>query len=227
MTKRGLLEATDDPNQVEWWWSRTPDANIGLRTGIAFDVLDLDGPEGLASLTQIAPGYKHDGPVGATGKGFHLLFGVTGKRNFANPMGKESATPGIDFRGDGGYIVAAPSIHPNGHAYRWHRPAMLPLPAAPAWLWDLFPKPVAPAAGPNRMAEVARGLLDTAEEMSRLGVILRPAGGGLLKGLCPFHKEDTPSLVVYPDDRGFFCFGCNEWGDALNLVRYQREGRLR
>ena len=50
-------------------------------------------------------------------------------------------------------------------------------------------------------------------------VSLRPAGGGSLKGLCPFHDEKTPSFHVTPS-RGFFhCFGCGEGGDAITFVQ--------
>ncbi len=38
------------------------------------------------------------------------------------------------------------------------------------------------------------------------------------KGLCPFHSEKTPSMVVYPDTQSFFCFGCGTGGDAISFV---------
>jgi DNA primase len=50
-------------------------------------------------------------------------------------------------------------------------------------------------------------------------VTLRPAGGGSLKGLCPFHDEKSPSFHVTPA-RGFYhCFGCQEGGDVLTFVQ--------
>jgi DNA primase len=50
-------------------------------------------------------------------------------------------------------------------------------------------------------------------------VTLRNAGGGSLKGLCPFHDEKTPSFNVNPS-RGFFhCFGCQEGGDVIAFVQ--------
>ncbi|HEX4470871.1 MAG TPA: DNA primase, partial [Nocardioides sp.] len=48
-------------------------------------------------------------------------------------------------------------------------------------------------------------------------VTLRPAGGGSLKGLCPFHDEKSPSFNVRPD-RGWHCFGCGEGGDVFNFL---------
>ena len=36
---------------------------------------------------------------------------------------------------------------------------------------------------------------------------------------CPFHGEDTPSLKIYSDNRGWYCFGCNRGGDVIDFVR--------
>jgi DNA primase len=50
-------------------------------------------------------------------------------------------------------------------------------------------------------------------------VQLRPAGGGRLKGLCPFHDEKTPSFNVNPALGFYMCFGCGESGDVISFVR--------
>jgi len=48
---------------------------------------------------------------------------------------------------------------------------------------------------------------------------LRNAGGGSLKGLCPFHEEKTPSFNVTPARGLFYCFSCAEGGDAIKFVQ--------
>ncbi|MEC3981961.1 DNA primase [Amycolatopsis sp. H20-H5] len=50
-------------------------------------------------------------------------------------------------------------------------------------------------------------------------VALRSAGGGSLKGLCPFHNEKTPSFNVRPSHGTFHCFGCGEGGDVIKFVQ--------
>ena len=48
---------------------------------------------------------------------------------------------------------------------------------------------------------------------------LRPAGGGSLKGLCPFHDERTPSFNVTPGKELYHCFSCGEGGDVITFIR--------
>ena len=57
------------------------------------------------------------------------------------------------------------------------------------------------------------------DEVVREYVSLKNAGGGSLKGLCPFHDERTPSFHVTPARGMWYCFGCAEGGDVLNFVQ--------
>lgn len=67
--------------------------------------------------------------------------------------------------------------------------------------------------------------LETVRERSRIEdvvgafVQLRPAGGGAVVGLCPFHDEKTPSFRVTPSKGFYYCFGCGEGGDVISFVQ--------
>lgn len=217
LVKNGLNEATSDQTLILKWWMDTPTANIGLRTGVAFDVLDVDGPDGVASMAELAPGYWHPGPVASTGKGFHLLFNLTGARNAAKKL------PGLDFRGQSGYIVAPPSVHPNGHSYLWRRDGNIPDPTD--WLDQLVTKPrperTTPAMDPAEMDSIVYVFMDLFGSLRTL----RPIGSRFMTScIFPDHSDSTPSFVLYPENNSFFCFGCDEWGDTLDLSRSFTEG---
>jgi hypothetical protein len=123
--------AATDPDRVEDWWRRWPDANLGLATGRRFDVLDLDGDQGVAALRaalSIEP-WEHPGPVARTGGGgWHLLYAPTGLGN------RVGLLAGVDWRGRDGLIVAPPSRHASGRRYAWVRPLTAALPTVPAGL---------------------------------------------------------------------------------------------
>lgn len=220
----GLKDATTDLELITQWWGKYPDANIGLRTGLVFDVLDLDGPEAVGALMKRNPKYRHHGPLSSTGKGYHLFYAVTGSKNHAGML--EST---IDFRGDNGYVVASPSIHPNGHKYVWVRDDS-ELAPPPEWMLPyLFPPKIERKTDPNDPA-VKKALQESGDVVEVFGIISRGEMeriGDRYVLYCPFHKDDTASLVLYIDTNSFYCFGCGAWGDPLNVRRWLKTGRLR
>lgn len=111
----GVLDATTDVDIIVGWWTAHPTANVGIATGgdAALYVVDIDAEEGEHALSRY--GTLPPTPESRTGKGRHLLFRWAEGRNTAGALG-----PKIDTRGTGGYIVAPPSVHPNGGRYRWH-----------------------------------------------------------------------------------------------------------
>ncbi|MBX6357026.1 MAG: bifunctional DNA primase/polymerase [Micromonosporaceae bacterium] len=137
----GLHDASTDPARIDAWWSTWPTANIGLRTGVACDVCDIDTPEGLRAVQHLLGG---DLPTVRTGSGgYHVYLAPTGAGNRARLL------PGVDWRGAGGYVVAPPSRHASGERYRWIRRPDGPFPACPPELLRLLsPAPV--AAPPSR-----------------------------------------------------------------------------
>jgi len=130
--------ATVDPVLVGEWWRRWPQANLALATGRRFDVLDLDGDQGVEALQAalcIEP-LEHQGPVARTGGGgWHLLYAPSGLGN------RVKLLPGVDWRGRGGLIVAPPSRHTSGGRYRWVRPLTATLSEVPAELRRLLAPP--------------------------------------------------------------------------------------
>jgi hypothetical protein len=146
LAPHGFKNATTGEDQVSRWWDEEPEANIGLATGVAFDVLDIDsGFDGFAALDAAKPpgAPDFDGPTCTTGKGHHVYLAVTGVGN------KASFIPGIDWRGRGGYVIAPPSIHPSGRRYEWILPGEpeREIGAVPAWLRELL-EPARPGQSP-------------------------------------------------------------------------------
>lgn len=110
-------KATED--QVESWWKKWPEANIGIVTGLISDiiVIDIDSATGQENYI-VAFDELHSTISQKTGKpnSTHLFFKHPKDQKYANATG---FLPDVDVRADGGYVVAAPSIHPNKTKYKW------------------------------------------------------------------------------------------------------------
>src|SRR6266542_2120070 len=140
----GVHDATTDLDQVREWWRRWPHANIGLRCGIRFDVIDVDGPEGRQSLERFLADHAH-GPIG----GPRVLTGSGGWHLYVAPTGlpdRIGVLPSVDYRAADRYVVAPPSHHPTtGRRYQWvpGRGLDTPLGEVPAALRErLTPQPL-------------------------------------------------------------------------------------
>jgi hypothetical protein len=117
LVPHGVKDATTNRARILAWWTRHPQANIGLATGHTFDVLDVDGPTGAHTIQELAAahGLRSCGPLVRTGGGgWHYYLAPSGLGN-AQPRDLEH----VDWRGRGGYVVAPPSRHANGQAYQW------------------------------------------------------------------------------------------------------------
>lgn len=155
-----------DPTQIDRWWGKEyPGANIGLATGNSLLVIDLDEKHSISGRDHFAQleeafGYLPDTAVQLTPTGGqHTLLAtdaeVGNKTNaFVEaltqltklPIINDKPVTNIDIRGNGGYILVEPSVHPDtGTPYRWH-PHKAPIAQAPDWLIKLLtatPKPEA------------------------------------------------------------------------------------
>lgn len=103
--------------QIKKWWEKYPDANIGVVTGkvSGLIVIDLDSVDGQEAYIAEC-GELHETIAQTTGKGRHLLFKHPGDTEYSNMA---RTLTDVDIRGDGGYIMAAPSVHPSGAIYQW------------------------------------------------------------------------------------------------------------
>ncbi len=129
----GYLDATIDRSRIEEWWRAYPEANIGIATGRASKLLVIDvDPRNcvtwLASLHQLELPETYT--VRTASGGWHLYFEFSGDRRIGSGA---NLLPGIDWRGNGGYVVAAGS-RVNGKSYEVAK--HLPIALAPALLLD-------------------------------------------------------------------------------------------
>ena len=129
LVPHGVRDATCNRARILAWWTRNPQANIGLATGHRFDVLDVDGPTGAQAIRELAAshGLESSGPLVRTGGGgWHFYLAPTDLGNI-QPQGLAH----VDWRGRGGYVVAPPSRHASGQLYQWAAGRDLDIPPGP------------------------------------------------------------------------------------------------
>lgn len=126
-TEGGFKAATTDARQIAEWWDRCPGYNIGIATGAisgGLVVIDLDidkdkGVDGYGTLRKWQEGHGAlpETWQSITGRGgYHLFY-----KDAASNKSRAGLYEGIDVRADGGYVVAPPSVHPNGRRYEWEQ----------------------------------------------------------------------------------------------------------
>ncbi len=153
-TPHGFKDATTDPATIRQWWERCPNANIGIATGASgLVVIDPDS-EGLDAWDALATEHHEIAETLTArtgGGGLHLVYRMP---EGVSIRAKTGTLPlDIHVRGNGGYIIAAPSLHKEGRRYGWiNNLPIAPLPAV--LLKMLLPKlknrPVQPLRSTNR-----------------------------------------------------------------------------
>jgi hypothetical protein len=185
----GCKDATCSPERIEAWWSKHPDANIGVATGKASDmfVLDIDmkhGKNGEASLQAIETKF---GKLPATVEaitpsgGRHLYFKLPdfdGAPEVSNSVDKIGH--GLDVRGTGGYVVAPPVI---GKPYAWSVDSANAIAEVPVWFLSLLNPPVDldQRRGNEHFRRIARGVTEGSRNQSAASL----AGYLLRRGVDP------------------------------------------
>ena len=121
LVARGFRDATADPLQVAGWWSRWPSANIGIPTGAAsgVEVVDVDVHATGTGFPAFREAHRHGHAAGwavlvrTPSGGLHAYYPADPDRAQSS---WQAARVHVDFRGDGGYIIAPPSrvLRPGG-----------------------------------------------------------------------------------------------------------------
>lgn len=207
-TDNGVSDATTDPGQITKWWTKWPDANIGLATGSPSRrvVLDVDikkgkrGDESLESLVQEHGFLPRTLTNQTQSGGWHFIFRLPSSA-MGTPLGVRS---GIDILVEGRYIVAPPSSN-DGKVYE----CVVPEAEAdcPDWLVELS-------------REGNKNSLSSVGDIPHLIRELLPHGeehNGEWKTNCPFHDDKHPSFGVRLKDGIYHCFACSAGGDFVSL----------
>lgn len=162
-TKHGFKDASNDSAEVDRLFRLPGAESIGIATGPSSGlwVLDVDLPDGPQSLRALQ---DQHGPLPFTWRqrtgsgGRHYFFRwPEGGEPIRNSV-RTKLGPGLDVRGEGGYVVVAPSPHPSGNAYAWERgfsPEEMELADAPDWLLELV-RPAKPAKRPRHSQAIVR-----------------------------------------------------------------------
>lgn len=123
----GCKAATTERTTIERWWDKNPQYNIGIATGnkssglVVID-LDVDKNKGIDGYDVLRDWQNKHGKLpetwqSITGRGgYHYFY-----KDAIVHSNRVGLYEGVDIRGEGGYIVAPPSVHPNGNIYEWEQ----------------------------------------------------------------------------------------------------------
>jgi hypothetical protein len=182
-----------DEREIRAWYQARPDAGViivcGRVSGIA--VVDIDPRNG----GDLRLAGQFTGPVAETGSGglhAYLAADVTIPK-------RPALLPGVDLQAEGSYVLAPPTVHPNGTPYRWVPGRALgdiPLPAVPAWLRRLIRQRERRGGlhGERDMTEHTPLPRDVRRVLSRLEAVRRSGAGWVAR--CPAHEDREPSLSI-------------------------------
>ena len=188
-TAHGLKDATRDETTICAWWQACATANIGVCTGrgSGIVVLDIDprhgGDESLAQLEHRQGKFPDTVESITGGGGRHIFFTYPGETHRIRNATALAGMSGLDVRGDGGYVVAPPSLHISGGRYEWEASSELgevPMAPIPAWLLKLLGQTKAGRGQPqqldDRRAWIAQGVSEGGRNSSiasLTGLLLR------------------------------------------------------
>jgi hypothetical protein len=110
----GAPESPEDWDLLARVFDHPDTTGVGILTNFPYVVADIDGPEGAEQWAAlVGDPLQYATWVAKTGRGLHLWYGTT------QPTGTIKLDSKLDLKGDGGYVAAPPSKHPDGPVYEW------------------------------------------------------------------------------------------------------------
>lgn len=194
-TPNGRDDAKTDPYAIRHWWDIWPDAGVGIATGSesGFIVIDLDvdeekgkdGPEELRAWERETGLKLPDTVEAVSGRGGRHLYYKYDFAKYGDQGNREKILPGIDVRGRGGYIVAPPTIHPNGREYFWDiDPDSEPMAEADEAVLTFLKIGVKPEGAPGERMKIPQVI----PEGTRNGTLFR--------GACSMQAQGWPDEAI-------------------------------
>lgn len=170
--------ASSDPATIRKWAVKHPGCNWAVACGADSGVwvLDVDGELGSASLRSLVEQHGEEWTrtlAVTTARGQHFYFACPAGTNIKNSTGKLGA--GLDVRGEGGYCIIPPSVHPSGVRYEWESPLNGHAPAsAPAWLLERVTSAARPVVQTSEIGILPEGRRN--DGLTRLAGAMRRRG---------------------------------------------------
>lgn len=145
LTPHGCKDAKKEIGPIRAWWKKWPDSGIGIATGSISQLIvideDIDEDKGVDGCHEIMMWERDNGILpetvsAITGRGGNHLYYHYAGSDISNRAG---LLDGVDVRGEGGYIIAPPSLHPNGTEYAWENgPDEIELSEITDTIWKLL-----------------------------------------------------------------------------------------
>lgn len=231
---RKYQEKAASSRQIKGWFGTMSISGIGILTGEAsgFVAIDVDPRHGgdYSELEKLVT------PTVKTGAGGRHFYFIPSDEKDLETM----HFAGYDILGNGAYVVAPPSLHPNGNIYDWIR-FIGDTPFLP------FPKEIKEklkkhsfstiTTAPRRVtntkitydnSQISKGVLaqlralPIKQVIEGEGLIVPDTGRHYSKVTCPFHNDSDPSFSVYSEKNYAQCFSCHKRYDTINFIREYR-----
>jgi hypothetical protein len=221
----GFKDGTADLEQIDRWWWRWPNANIGLACGLSdLAVVDIDqhGKDGDAAWAEYSASHPvPDTPEGLTGGGGRHLF-------FAADVPSRVLCEGVELKAGGGYVILPPSRHPSGREYAWdagYRIDETPIAPLPEWLFQKIGRRKA-----RNYVEHESRVEPTSFYLGFMfeyaGLLGERIGNGKWVVTCPnehnhLHRSGTSSTVLFAPEKlgGRGTFYCSHTSSCSEVFR--------